>query len=228
MAGGLVFVLGARCVENDALRRGPDGNWHLYGELFNETDVQGAQMVVQGTIFDASGRVLATANARTCPRELSPGKPVSYDIAFPNTKNLPQPASHKVNVASGAALQGLLPALAIQPAIELTALPGNRVGVRASFQALPQHSGIYFFCLALYDGAGRIVYAFRFGDATDQPQIDTEVPLDRTLFPAATSLRMWISAVNENTGESQFQPFVSGKIALPFNPQVGATPQIGF
>ena len=67
------FLLGAKCIENDSLRKGPDGDWHIYGEIHNETTVQGAQILLQGTFYDGGGNVIGIGQAPLRAPELSPG-----------------------------------------------------------------------------------------------------------------------------------------------------------
>jgi hypothetical protein len=229
LAGGLFFLIGARCVENDALRRGPDGNWHLYGELFNETDVQGVGMIVQGSIFDADGNLLSSATKPTCPQELSPGKPVVYDITFPTTNFLPEPASYKVTVSDGAALETPLPELTIAPALTVEEVAGNLLKFEVAFGPAPGYTGGYAFCLAFYDGEGDVIAlpmdGFSGGPAGVPVSFTTN--FDRDRLPGAVSMRFWIFATGDGNG-SPFQTFVSFPIRLPLEKKIGATPQLGF
>ncbi len=99
-----MFSLGARCIENTSLRRGAGGDWHLYAEIHNETDVQATEFIVLGTLLDAEGN---PGQAPICPHELSPSSFSAYDIRFPGTEGLPEPASYKVNVLSGKTLESI-------------------------------------------------------------------------------------------------------------------------
>jgi hypothetical protein len=232
LAGPLLFLLGARCVEHDALRRGPDGNWHIYGELFNDTDVQGTGIVVQGSLFDASGELLATGTAPTCPGELSPGKPVVYDIRLPNTEFLPEPSSYRVNVAKGVVLEAPLPELAIAPEFTVEVVAGNKLRIGAEFLTSAQHPGRYEFCVAFYDGAGDVMAVLVNALGPTGPSGPSGPrrfagEISRTDIPGAVSMRVWIYAfVDGNI--SPFQPFVTLPIRLPPEKKIPGKVQIGF
>ena len=225
LVAGAIFLISARCVENDAVRRGPDGNWHLYGELFNETDIQGTGMVVRGEIFDQEGNVVSAGTAPTCPRELAPGKPVAYDVTFPNTEFQPKPATHKVTVVEGAALESPLPELTITPTITVEELAGNKLMIGARFTKL---AGLpeYGFCIAFYDGSGDMIALPVNGLILDSFNLELGIrkEISRADIPGALDMRIWIFAVGESG--SPFQPYVSFPIRLPFEKKIGATPQL--
>lgn len=164
-----VFTISARCIENDTLRRGTDGNWHIYGEIHNETDVQGLNMVLNGATFDANGRQLSVGQALMCPASLSPDTFSVYDVAVPSAAN---PASHKVNVVSGGATSNALTPLqgsfqgATTEAFYSQTFSVHRIFFSATFVlADSERVGIapggiapsFTYCVAFYGADGRVV-----------------------------------------------------------------------
>lgn len=106
-----VFGISAKCIEHDSLQKGPDGNWHIYGEIHNETDVQGLDIALSGTVFGGSDQQIGVGQALMCPSALSPGTFSVYDIGVVIPPTAPRPDSHKVNVMGGKASGERLPAL---------------------------------------------------------------------------------------------------------------------
>jgi hypothetical protein len=208
--------MAARCIENTSLRRGSDGDWHIYGEIHNETDVQGAEILVVGTLLDADGNVMATGQTGICPFELSPGTFSVYDIAFHNSAALPQPASFKVNVLSGKALEAALPPLdATLQNLDATR-SGDTVTITGSVRANKNYPGDYSGCAAFYDGGGKVVQQitiFGFGGLTAGDTQPLELPLP--LVPAdASSVRFWIVGPGSEPLESNYRAVMSGSIAI--------------
>jgi hypothetical protein len=106
IAGGL--ALGARCIENTNVYVDPEGYTHLTGEMYNDTDIQGAAIMLRGTLFDAAGNVLAEKDSPICPPDLQPHSQVLFDIRFDNP-GIPPHTSFKVGAISGKALDTALP-----------------------------------------------------------------------------------------------------------------------
>jgi hypothetical protein len=150
---------GAKCIEHDSLRRGADGDWHIYGEIHNKTDLPGAGIAVQGTLVDATGNVIATAQAATCPTSLSPGTFSVYDVRFHDTAGLPQPASHRINVAAGEVSATLPPLNATFE--KMSAKPGlvGRIeaGAILALADGPPPASAFPYCVAFYDDDGDVV-----------------------------------------------------------------------
>ena len=163
-----VFLVSARCVEHEALRKGPDGDWHIYGEIYNDTDVQGLNMVIDGAFLDASGAETRTARAVMCPGSLSPGTFSAYDIRFPNTSVIDRPEGFKVKVVDGNASGNQLTALhgAYQDVTASARLDlPDLVNLSATFaleedrsrrEATPVQS-VYLYCVVMYGPDGNVV-----------------------------------------------------------------------
>lgn len=210
----LLFATGARCVERDTVRRDRDGNIHIYGELFNETGVQGVDIGVEGSLFDAAGELLASATAFTCPGELSPGKPVVYDIAFEASAGLPNPASHKVNVARGAARPAPLPELTTAPVVSVR-LIGSLIHFKIELAPQPGIAGEYYMCGALYDSEGNVVGVPLPQRGIGNPAEGIDSLLLAEPLPGAVSARVWVGLwAPGGLRRAASQPFVTGLIPI--------------
>src|SRR3990172_7618230 len=150
-----VFLMSAKCIENDTVRRGINDDWTIFGEIHNETDVQGVQMLLQGTIFNDAGNVVGVAQAQTCPSELSPASLSVFAIRFNDSEAVGQPARHQVNVLSGKALEEPLP-LFDATVSNASVVVENGADLRYSFSVTPaqQYTGNVITCTAWYDAAG--------------------------------------------------------------------------
>jgi hypothetical protein len=168
---GALFGISAKCLENDSLRIGEDGNWHVYGEIHNETDVQGLDMVLNGAVFDAAGQQIAVAQALMCPASLSPGTFSVYDIGFVLPAGV-APDTHQVNVVQGTADSEPLPALmgafhdittAAQfyqgPARDKIAYQGTFTLAESELTAIQpgEPAPRFMYCTALYDDDGDVI-----------------------------------------------------------------------
>jgi hypothetical protein len=106
---GVAFLtLGARCIENTHVYVDKEGYTHLTGEMYNDTNIQGAGLILRGTLYDAAGTVLAEKDAPTCPPDLQPNSQVTFDIRFDNP-GIPAHASYAVRAIGGRALPEALP-----------------------------------------------------------------------------------------------------------------------
>jgi hypothetical protein len=209
------FVLmGAKCVENTSLRRSElDGDWHLYGELHNETDTQGVQMAVLGTLLDANGNVMATSEAVICPIELSPKSLSTIDIDFNGTQNLPQPASYKVNVIRGKVLEQPLPEMPIDIQQVKASRSGGDVSVEVTIRLQQVFNADTIGCLAYYDSAGKVVEeitltrkrALSYSNGATQ----TTTYTFEDITPAATKVRFWLIGPGSVPLESNYRAIAS-------------------
>jgi hypothetical protein len=181
-----VLVGGAKCIENDSLRRNASGDWVITGEIHNETDVQGLDMLLAGRI-EFPGGATREQQAYMCPRgTLSPGTFSVYTIAFPGTSSLPRPVRYSVNVSSGRASGERLRTLPGQFSDVNASRPApgaDTVSTAATFtlenreQARIRTSGGAFYnaCIVLYSDDGDVV---RTADTTQS----SVFPGDTTLF----------------------------------------------
>ncbi|MEX2245269.1 MAG: FxLYD domain-containing protein [Dehalococcoidia bacterium] len=97
-----VLTLGARCIERTYVYVDADGYTHITGRMVNETDIQGGQLMLRGTLFDAAGNVIATKDAPPCPPDLKPHGEIIFDIRFDNP-GIPPHARYEVRPISGLA-----------------------------------------------------------------------------------------------------------------------------
>jgi hypothetical protein len=187
-------AIGAKCIENETLYRGDDGDWHIVGEIHNETQVQGAGMVVGATLFDSGGNVLATAQSPACPYELSPGTFSVFDVRFHNSSAVPQPASYKINVVAGKALPGPLPVLEATVNNLSATRSGETVTIEGTIRLLRPYSGDFSGCAAFYDAGGNMLREwtiFGFGEINGTGPQPLELPLP-FVPDEATEVRFWL------------------------------------
>ena len=158
-------AIAARCIENTSVRKDASGRTHIYGEFYNDTDVQGVQMILSGKLFDAQGNVIAEAQGATCPPDSQPHSQTMFDIAFPEEVAQAH-ASFEVRPIAGRALDAPLP----DPGIVLSAeafrytaansdapyLVAVALGFLNRSQAIPTNT-FWIVCMALYDQAGKVV-----------------------------------------------------------------------
>jgi hypothetical protein len=76
--------------------------------MYNDTDIQGAGILLHGTLFDAAGNVIAEKDAPICPPDLQPHSQVMFDIRFDNP-GIPPHATYAVRAIGGRALDAPLP-----------------------------------------------------------------------------------------------------------------------
>ena len=96
-------AVGARCIESTYVYVDADGYTHITGRMVNDTDIQGAQLVLRGTLYDANNNVIATKDAPPCPPDLQPYSEIMFDIRFDNP-GIPPHARFDVRLVSGLAL----------------------------------------------------------------------------------------------------------------------------
>jgi len=155
----VVFTLGARCVENTSVRVDSDSYTHVYGEMYNDTDISGYNMVLGARLLAGDGSVIAEQTGALCPPSLTPHQQTVFDIRF-NTPNLPSAASFDVRPIAGQASDTALP----NPNIQLLSANASRQsGEPVLRMDLKNNSDVEYFylngCVAGYDATGRVVSA---------------------------------------------------------------------
>jgi hypothetical protein len=105
--------LAARCIENTSVAVDGDGHTHIYGEMHNETRVQGVGIMLRGVLLDEDGNVIASKEAPICPPDSQPGALSVFDIRF-DERNLPPHDSFKVNASGGRTRRNELPGAGVQ------------------------------------------------------------------------------------------------------------------
>jgi hypothetical protein len=165
LLGALAFVgSGARCIENTAVREDNLGRTHIYGEFYNDTDVQGVQIILSGKLLDAQGNVIAEAQAPTCPPDTQPHSQSMFDVEFPEAVTQAH-ASFEVRPIAGKVLDAPLP----DPGIVVLSAQARRfndppyvLAVTLGFLNRSQttYTNVAWInCTALYDQTGKVVGA---------------------------------------------------------------------
>ncbi len=175
-----VASIGARCIERTSVRVDKDGYTHITGEMVNDTDVQGTQIMLRGTLYDAADNVIATKDSPTCPPDTQAHQQTAFDIRFDNP-NVPPHARYEVRPISGVTLPSALPSpdvvLFSASAARLTGIP-DLPGLDISeddvfFQFRGRNrSGVTYEgvqgCSAVYDQAGNVIHV----ESTELIQVD--------------------------------------------------------
>src|ERR1700674_4897725 len=105
-----VLAMAVRCIDRTNTYVDADGYTHITGEMVNDTNIQGTQIMLQGTLYDASDNVVAQKTAPTCPPDTQPNQQTIFDIRFDNP-NVPPWTRFDVRPISGKAQASLLPDL---------------------------------------------------------------------------------------------------------------------
>lgn len=222
----LFFVaVGARCVENTSVRVDSTGRTHIYGDIFNDTNIQGSQLLLHGRLLNADGSIIAEQDSFICPPNLAPHGQSMFDIQF-NQPNLPLASSYDVHATGGTASDTPLPDARI-------AITSTRAYVDAGTPLLridvQNNSGKEYFnlngCVAGYDASG-VVRSARSVRLHNQTESGTPTPgqglgakpdyivLHLPDAPAnVTSLRGWFW-IDDGTGKQIYQPVVTGLVPL--------------
>jgi hypothetical protein len=165
------FALGAKCIDRTSTYVDADGYTHITGEMVNDSNIQGTNIVLRGTLMDDAGNIVATKDAPTCPPDTQPHQQTIFDIRFDNP-NVPPWTKFEVRPISGKALDAPLPdpkvVLSFPDAIRFTAdpkIPGVDVtekDVLFAFQLRNQTNNSYDGvqgCAAVFDHAGNVIWA---------------------------------------------------------------------
>lgn len=225
-----VLGLGARCIENTSVRVDPDGYTHITGQLVNETDIQGAELVLRGTLYDAANNVIATKDQAPCPPDLSPYSEVMFDIRFDNP-GIPPHDRYSVNLVRGRALPSPLPdpdvVLFGQEAIRfegIPPIPGLPFGdddVLFTFNARNRSQNTYTIqgCAAVIDNHSEVIAAI----SSELIEISPEgYPSPASMEPSQFPGFVFMVAENVPTGSVQVKAW------LWFGPKGAPTSQFRY
>lgn len=235
------FALGARCIENTSVFVDESGYTHIYGEMYNDTTIQGSAILLNGVLLDANGGVIAAKSTAICPPDSQPGKQSVFDIKF-DQPNLPPHASYKVSAIGGKALNAPLPdpnvLVLSTDAIQLIGVPewfppefpyenGDvffRVGLRNRSQTI--YTGLQG-CAAAYNNAGQVIavaddefgYFDADGNFITPADLHFEAREDFGFYMGAVPdnaayVRGWLWFGNPGDPTSQYQFIMSGPITL--------------
>jgi hypothetical protein len=230
--------IGAKCIEKAYVYVDSEGYTHITGRLVNETDIQGTNLVLRGTLLDGAGNVIATKDQAPCPPDLKPYSETMFDIRFDNP-NVPPHASFKVNMVSGKALPAPLPdpnvVIFTSDAIRFTGipfqpgiLPFDESDVLIGFQVRNRTDNLYPVqgCAAVFDQQGQIIYGqsvelVRFDEdfgaipAVTQPQELAFVTLIAEDVPSGPiQVKAWLWFAPKDSPTSQWQWIESGFITI--------------
>jgi hypothetical protein len=200
-----LLLVAATCVHNETLYRDDKGDWRLVGEMRNDHEVSGADILIRGSLFDGSGSLIATADSMTCPTELPAHSTISFGLHFINSADR-DPASYDVRVIGGHALDEALPDSGLSlDGFTARRMPGGIIivgqvanGGARTYVSAPTG------CAAFYDANGRVITQLtleNFGvtlpiRAGSSQRVN--VPLaDGFVAPGAVSVRLWLAANNE-------------------------------
>lgn len=166
-----VAALGARCIEKPYVYVDKDGYTHITGRIVNDTDIQGAAIMLRGTLYDANNNIIATKDAPICPPDLKPFSESIFDIRFDNP-GVPPHARFTVQAISGQALAAPKPTsdvvLFSSQAIRFDnipfapgILPFDSDDVLFGFEVRNRTNNTYPVqgCSAVFDNQGNIVHA---------------------------------------------------------------------
>ncbi len=213
-----LLLIAAKCIENETLYQDASGDWHVVGEIHNDTDVWGADMLVGGQLLDASGSVIATTQAPVCPLELAPHSYDGFDLHFRGSGAL-RPTSYAIHVIRGHALTQPLP----DSGLSLNGFAAKKVpsgiNISGTVSSTRTYSRVLTGCIAFYNAAGRVVThitAINFGltlplvAGTPQPVAFT-IP---GVQPDATSVRLWLAGDSAIPLASDYAAVMTGSIPI--------------
>jgi hypothetical protein len=207
---------GARCIEQPSVQVDKDGYTHLTGRMVNETDTQGTELMLRGTLYDAQNNVIAQKDAPPCPPDLSPNSEVMFDIRFDNP-NVPPHDHFDVRLVSGKALPAKLPnpdvVLFRQEAFRyegLPPIPGLGItdnDVLFAFNARNRSQNTYPVqgCAVVLDNQSRVIAAVN----EELVQIDeNNVPSPATLDPSRFPVTVFMIAKDVPAGPVQVKAWL--------------------
>jgi hypothetical protein len=186
------MALGARCIDRTSTYVDKDGYTHITGEMVNDTDIQGTQIRLRGTLYNDAGDVVATKEAPTCPPDTQPHEQTVFDIRFDNPRFDVQPVAGKVLASPlpGAGVVVLLP-----EAVRFTSpymTPDLSISTKDVFfrfrvrnQTNQTIAGVQG-CAAVYDQRGDVVFV----DSSEIIQVNP----DGSVSPASLSPQ-WLGYV---------------------------------
>jgi hypothetical protein len=162
------LALGTRCIERTSIHVDADGYTHITGEMVNETDIQGTQIMLRGTLYDDQNNVVAQKDSPTCPPDSQPNSQIIFDIRFDNP-NVPPYARFDVRPISAITLPSKLadPDVVVLNTDAarfqgLPPIPGLGItdnDVLFEFDARNRSTNVYTVqaCAAVYDNQGAVI-----------------------------------------------------------------------
>ncbi|HEY8172957.1 MAG TPA: hypothetical protein VIH21_07700 [Dehalococcoidia bacterium] len=208
----------AKCIDNETLYQDSTGDWHVVGEIHNETDVWGAGMVLLGQLLDAEGNVIATTQAPVCPLELAAHSFDAFDLHFRQSSSL-HPASYKINVKEGRALEAPLPDSGLSLEGFKAKAVADGINISGNVGSTRTYDRVLTGCIAFYNASGRVVThvtAINFGltlplEAGSSQPVAFTVPF---VQPDATSIRLWLAGDSDTPLASDYAAVMTGTIPI--------------
>ncbi len=213
-----LLLVAGKCIDNETLYQDSSGDWHVVGEIHNDTDIWGTDMELGGDLLDAGGNVIATTKTPVYPLELKPHSFDGFDLQFPQSAAL-HPTNYAIHVIGGHALDHPLP----DSGLSLNGFAAKKVpgGVNISGTVATTHTyqRVLTGCIAFYNSAGRVVThitALNFG-LTLPLVAGTPQPVSFTIpgIPAtATSIKLWLAGDSATPLASDYADVMTGSIAI--------------
>ena len=225
MLGFALTAMGARCIENVAVRKDDAGNTYLLGEIYNDTDVQGVGLTLRATLYDDAHNVIASKDTLMCPANLQPHGITGYAVKF-DEQNLNY-SSFDVRPTAGKTLDQPLPVPQLQVekvAAEFVTSGTDQHGVNVTLLVRNTGASAYAspqLCLVAYDTSGK-VRSFSpidpklfHADTALSPGKTTDLSVSLRGQVDAVRLRVWVWFPDSPTA-SLYQPLMTD--ALPIAP----------
>jgi hypothetical protein len=212
--------VGARCIENVTVRIDGDGYTYLLGEIYNDTEIQGSEMVLQATLFDGGHNVIATKAVDVmCPGDLAPHSHSAYAVRF-DQPGLPPYASYEVRPVAGRALAEPASASGVEILsasahwTPRTARENVAISVSARNGGAHAVTGVAL-CGVTYDGEGRV------RSVTSQQRAVTIAAGDTKRFDftlrgqgGAATARAWLWFPGPTPGTSRYLPLITDPLPI--------------
>jgi hypothetical protein len=233
-----VLAMAARCIDRTNTYVDADGYTHITGEMVNDTDIQGTQIMLQGTLYDANDNVVAQKTAPTCPPDTQPHQQTIFDIRFDNP-NVPPWTRFDVRPISGKAQASPLPdpqiVLFFSDAIRFTTpplIPGLPISTKDVFftfrlrnQTNNTYDGVQG-CAAVFDNTGKVVFVATselvhrdangsIGPAVVAPQELTDIFwLAKNVPSGPVQVRVWLWLAPKGAPTSAYQFITTEMITI--------------
>ena len=213
-----LLLMAGKCVDNETLYQDTGGDWHVVGEIHNDTDIWGADMTVGGDLLDADGNVIATTHAPLCPLELKAHSFDGFDLHFPSSSGL-HPASYAIHMTGGHTVDQALPDSGLSLDGFTATRQAGAVHISGTVATTHTYSRILTGCIAFYNSTGKVVMhitAINFGltlplvAGTPQP-VSFPIP---GVPSNATSIKLWLAGDSATPLASDYAAVMTDGIAI--------------
>ncbi|TAK70823.1 MAG: hypothetical protein EPO22_01535 [Dehalococcoidia bacterium] len=211
-----MFLLAAKCIDNESMYQDNLGDWHVVGEMRNDTDVWGANMMLGGSLMDDAGNVLATGQAPACPFELAAHGTSVFDVQFFQSYGL-HPTKYEVHPMSGRSLDQPLQPLQVSLSGFAAKRTSSGVTITGTIRARRAYSQQFGGCTAFYNSAGKVVRQITiFGFGKLSANADQPLTLPLPDIPGdATAVAFWlVESSDADPLSSDYGAAVTGKLTI--------------